>query len=311
MQQDDLFQIIDCQRIAFNDTFISQLTEGRVDTILIDNLHRFGQMNPLLVRQIRGGQYQLLADYQTFLAIAAAGIQRITCRVLQLNTPPFFRYTMQALHGLNTPHASPILQAYLLQQACHDLEDDDLLSLLSLMGHKPNRYIYDELTALLALSPVVVLAMHQGILAPKTGKLLRLLTHEDQSTLARLVRFFRPGGSKQYKLVEMLVELSLRSGQPMEEIVREWVVEDHEQTRENAPQRFQGLLRHLSEIYSPEKTQMAQRFRRFVDTLHLPKDVTVTPSPSFEDESVEVCLRFANSEYFLQKWEKIRSVLQE
>ena len=311
MHPDAPLQTISCRFIECPDPFIHSLHEGPADASLADSLQQYGQTAPLLVWQHTNKQYQLLAGYSTFQAITSLGIGQAVCRVLPQSTPPVQRYALQILYGLAASQSSPILHAYLLEQARQQLADNELLPLLSLMGYKPQRYKLAELTALLCLAPSAVLALHRGILSPKAGKLCGLLPREDQETLVRLINAYRPGGSKQLKLVEMVTELSLRDNKPVLELVREWLPADQEGGPDNAPQRLHGCLQSLSALYSPEKTKMEKRFQQLVHALHLPEGVTLAPSPSFEDESVELRLRFATSEALRKKWEQIKTVIQQ
>lgn len=309
MQPDAHFQIINCQCIESSDPFIRSLCDGPVDASLIDRLHRFGQTTPLLVWQRSEKIFQLLADYPTMQAITSLGIEHVLCRVLPLSAPPTLRYSLQILHGLSGLLASPILHAHLLQQARQELTEDELFDLMRLMGYKPQRYELDELIALMHLSPAALRALHRGILAPRTGKLLKSLSHDDQTILVRLLDAYRPGGSKQFKLIEMVTELFLRDNKSVRELLRKWLPTEHERVRDNTPQRLQKILQSLAELYWPEKTKMEKRFQQLVDELHPPMGVVLAPSPSFEDESVEVRLRFANSEVLRKKWATLKTVI--
>jgi ParB family chromosome partitioning protein len=274
-------------------------------------LQLFGQTIPLLVWQQTEKQYQLIAGYSSFTAITSLGIKKAVCQVLPRSTPPLLRYSLQIIHGLADPQASPILQAYLLQQARQKLTDEETFSLLSLMGHKPQLHKYDELTDLLRLSPLAIAALHQGVLSLKTGKLFKFLSHEDQGLLVRLISTYQLGGSKQQKLVEMVTELSLREKKPVQVLIREWLPADQAFEEKNAPQRLQRLLQTLYEMYWPEKSAMERNFQQLVQGLQVPDGMTIKPSPSFENDSVEMRFRFSNAGALKEKWEKMKALIQE
>ena len=310
MPPDYPFQKISCHCIEFPDPFIRLLHKVPADSSLLNNLQRFGQTTPLLVCQHTEKQYQLLAGYCTFRAITLLGIEKAICQVLPSSISPVQRYSLQILHGLAAPLASPILQAHLLQQARQELTDNELFTLLSLMGYKPQRYLFDELTALLRLSSSAVLALHHGILSPKAAKLFKLISHEDQEMLVQLIDSYRPGGSKQHKLIEMITELSLRNNKPVQEVIRELLPANKNCVQDNAPQRLQGLLHSLQKMYCPERTELERRFQKFVQELHLPDGITVESTQSFEDEGVAMHLHFANGEVLKKKWDLIKTVIQ-
>lgn len=303
------FQTIKTERIERTDAFLLSLAAGPPDPLLIDRIRQFGQTTPLLIWEDQPERYLLLADYPLYQAIASLEIASVFCRVLSPMAPAILRYSLHIFHGQAAfQQPSPIEQAHLLRQASQQLNRAELLSLLPLMGYKPQYHVFEELTALLDLAPAAVRAVHQGILAPKNGKLLKLLSPEDQTSLAGLIEIYRPGGSKQFKLVEMVAELCLRHNRPVSELLGAWNQTGHKQ--DNPPQRLQEILHGLAALVWPERTKMEKRFQRFVDAISLPDGVTLTPSTSFEDDSVELRLRFANSDVLQQKWEKIRRLLQ-
>jgi ParB family chromosome partitioning protein len=202
------------------------------------------------------------------------------------------------------------LQAHLLQQARQELTDNELFALLSLMGYKPQRYLFDELTALLQLSSSTILALHRGFLSPKAAKLFKSISCEDQDMLVQLIDTYRPGGSKQHRLIEMIIELSLRNSKPVQEVIRELMPANHDCAQDNAPQRLQVLLHSLQKMYWPERTKLERKFHKFIQELHLPDGVTVESTTSFEDERVELHFHFFNSEVLREKWNLIKTVIQ-
>jgi ParB family chromosome partitioning protein len=217
---------------------------------------------------------------------------------------------VQILHGWNALQGSPILQSYLLQNAQRDLSHTELLSILALMGHKPHQHVADELITLLALADAALLAVHQGILAVKSAKLLRRLPYQDQESVVQLVLKYRPGGSKQYKLVDMLTELSLRWNTSVASILEKLIPVEQKQEIDNGPQQMQTLLRGLTALCFPDKTRLDRQFHHFVSSLSLPKNVSVVPSTSFEDDSLTLCLHCSNDQELQEKWKRIKVQLE-
>ncbi|MCL2459182.1 MAG: hypothetical protein FWF31_10155 [Desulfobulbus sp.] len=303
------FRTIKHERIECADPFLLSLTDEPADAALIDRLRQFGQTSPLLVWEDQPDRYLLLADCPMYRALSFLKIELVLCRILPPDTPASLRYSLQILHHQAAPRKpSPIVQAHLLHQASQVLDHSELLSLLPLMDHKPQPYLVEELTALLRLAPAAIGAIHRGILASKTGKLIKQLSFADQIALIGLVETYRPGGSKQFKLVEMVTELCLRHNRSVDELLEEWRQKDHRQ--DNPPQQLQGLLQNLTALVWPERTKMEKRFQGFVDNMSVPDGMTLAPSTSFEDESVEVRLRFADSDILRRKWEGIRALFQ-
>jgi len=303
------FRTIKHECIECTDPFLLSLADGPTDSTLIDRLQQFGQTIPLLVWEDQPDHYLLLADYPLHRALSLLHIDWVLCRILPSNTPAHLRYSLQILHEQAAARPpSPIVQAHLLDQASQVLDHNELLSLLALMDYKPQHHLVEELIALLHLAPAALGAIHRGILAPKTGKLIKQLSFADQGALIGLIETYRPGGSKQFKLVEMVTELCLRYNRSVDELLEEWRQKEHRQDK--PPQHLQGLLQYLTTLVWPERTKMEKRFQRVVDSISLPEGMMLTPSASFEDESVEVRLRFADSDILQRKLEGIRALFQ-
>jgi hypothetical protein len=109
----------------------------------------------------------------------------------------------------------------------------------------------------------------------------------------------------------MIIELALRANKPVEDVLHGWFSLEQELVEENIPQRLHGLLQYLQEKYWPERSKREKNFQKFVQELQLPEWVSVTPTPSFEDERVEMRLRFVNREEMKKRWEKIKMVIEQ
>lgn len=294
------FQRVPIERIDFPDHFTSGLYPG-VDASLCDQVRIFGLQQPLPVQQRAENSYHLLAGYAYLPVLRHLESQTVHCQIIDEDFSSLSLYALQILHGLSTVTTSPILQAHLLREAGHTLSATEILLLLPLMGHKPQPYKIEELVALLDLAPIAILALHQGHVAPKTGKLLSRLPLQDQQYLVELILRYRPGGSKQQKLIELLTELSLRHNAPLASLTQPWMDKQQEDPV-NLPQQLQALLRFLHEQCFPHLTDAEKRFQQFIEELVLPPQVRLDHSPSFEDESVELTIRFPDHASLKQSW---------
>ena len=265
------FQRIDVECLSLPDDLTRFLHDSPGQDAFIDELRAWGLPQPLPVWQSSPSRFQLLAGFPYLTALQSLGIQTVDCQILPPDTAVFSRYVLQIRHSLSTLPSSPVLQAHLLQQAQQTLTEGEVLRLLAAMGHKPQRYKLQELLALLQLDPSALLALHQGTLAPKAGKHLALLDPDDQRSLVEMINTYRPGGSKQQKLVEMATELSLRYNKPVRDTVQDWVGGQTDQ--HNRPQQLQHLLQTLQEQVVPRNTKAEKDFHKFVQELQPPARV--------------------------------------
>lgn len=310
-QPDYHFQWVDIAEVDFPDSFLRFLHVTPDDTITLSNLQKFGQFSPLLVEQQSESQYRLLAGYPYFIALKTLGMQKVVCQILPSSTPLITLFSLQILHGLSSPQSSPILQAHLLRQAQLALSEEELLSLLALMGYKPQRYKLRELTMLLQLEPSAILALHRGSLSQKSGRYLALLSPEDQHHVVTLIRTYRLGGSKQQKLIEMVTELVLRDHRTVGELLEKWLIGDQETSPENLPQQLHSLMQYLHAQCYPDKVAAEKKFSKLVQELQPSQEITIEHSLSFEDERLEIRLRFSDTETLRTKWGLIKAITQK
>ncbi len=302
------YKVLDMQNVDYPEDFPRFLCEGPIAPTLLDQLQYFGQLRPMLVQRVTKNKYQVLSEYAYYAALKASGLEKITCQILPPFTPAALTFSYQVLHDFSC-QGNPIMQAYLLQKAHSTLPEEEVLPLLALMGYKPHRYKLNELTELLLLEASAILALHQGIIAQKTGKQLSRLHHEDQQYVVDLITTYRLGGSKQQKMVEMITELTLRHNKPVRELLKDWLP-DTKKKNNNMPQQLQGLLQYLYEQCYPSTTDAEKNFKELMQELQPPEGITIAHSPSFEDESMELRLRFDNAATIKKNWERIKKIVQ-
>ena len=300
------FERLDLTAIDLPDLFPRFLLEAD-EHLPVETTEKFGLLRPLPVVEASGCRFQLLGDYHQFKSVCQVGLEGGICQIFPASTPAVTLLSLQVLFNQQAGQMSPVLQAWIASRAQTLLSEQEQMALLVLMGIKPQRYKRNELIALLHLDPSAVMALHQGLLAQKSGKQLALLAPEDQRLVVRVINAYRLGGSKQQKLLEMVGELVLRENRPVADLLATWLPGEGEPN--NLPQRAQHLLDHLHRLCFSEKEAAEKAFQGFVRSLQPPEGITIDHSLSFEDESVEVRLRFADAEALRQHWQALRSLV--
>jgi ParB family chromosome partitioning protein len=301
-----LFRTIPVQALHFPDDFTGCLYPD-VDDSLCHLVHTYGLLQPLPVQRLTNRTCRLLAGYPFLPVLRHLGVQSVCCQIIAEDTFPTTLYAVQILHSLSTLAESSILQAHLLRQARNHLTEEELLGLLSLMGHKPQRHKIQELLALLALVPEAVLALHRGHLSVKSGKMISRLPPQDQQHLVELLLRYRAGGSKQHKLIELLTELSLRHQAPLAALTHPWLTKQQDDPV-NLPQQLQGLLRFLHAQCFPHLAEAERGFQQFLEELAPPPQARIEHSPFFEDDSMEVSLHFSDRAALQRFWPLMKEI---
>ncbi len=269
---------------------------------------RYGQIQPVLAAESAHGRLQVLSGFSTFLVLKKAGFSRIACRILPQAMPPAPAFALRILHERKDCEKSPVLQAWLLKEAQAQLSIQDILSLLPLMGLKPQPHVIEERIRLLLLDDALLAALHHQELQIKNLVPLLRLPQEEQQGLLELIRRYRLGGSKQQKLVEIAVDLHLREGRKLADILAEWRQSDP--PRDNLPQESQSLLSFLHVLANPRSAQAEAQFAEHLRHLQPPAQVNVAHTPAFEDEELKVQLSYSGWNALQAQWPQILKALE-
>ncbi len=270
----------------------------------------YGQIQPLLAGGLtaHGGHLQVLSGFSTFLALKTAGFPQIACWILSQEIAPASAFALRILHNRQACLNSPILQAWHLKEAQAQLPVQDLLPLLPLMGLKPQPHVLTERISLLQADDVVQAALHNQELHLKNLQHLLRLPQEEQKRLIELIRQYRLGGSKQQKLVDLVVDLYLREGCGIEEILAKWRQRDP--PRDNLPQETQSLLGFLHCLANPRIAQAEAHFNERLQRLQPPAQVSVFHTPAFEDEQVGVQLCYSSWGSLQAHWPQVLKAVE-
>lgn len=272
---------------------------------------RHGQIQPLLAADsaTHNGHLQVLSGFSTFLALKNAGAGRIVCRILPHDLPPATAFALRILHDRQACLQSPILQAWLLKEAQAQLPVQDVLPLPALMGLKAQPHVLQERIRLLLLDDVVQEALHNQELYVKNLVPLQRLPLEEQKRLIALIRQYRLGGSKQQKMVELVVDLHLREGRCVEDLLAQWRHSDP--PRDNLPQESQSLLGFLHLLLNPRLVHAEARFEERLRRLQAPAQVRIAHTPAFEDEQLSVQLSYSSWSALERHWPQILKAVEK
>lgn len=280
------------------------------DQHLDESIQRMGILQPPLLQPGQNNnetRYIILSGYKRILAAQSHGIGDIVCLILPLSTEPALKWHIILTHALIGSRLSCIEQATFFSKAAKELSISEQLLLLPLLGRKPQPYVLQELAGYLTLAPETTKALHAGYLHEKRAKQLAKLSHQDQRIVIELIRYYKLGGTKQKKLVNMAFELVMRTGDSFQKILEKWNQDQF--AAENRPQQAMALLSWLERQCFPKSTIASEQFKQFQRTLQLPKNYTLTPSPSFEDDSLTLSIFFTNQNQFLQHWPSLKDIM--
>ena len=276
---------------------------------LVDSLARLGLLVPPLLQDVQGKGLLVVSGRRRIAAARVLGMAELSCHLLPEKVDHRTFCELFLVHALQGTSLSPAeLAVFFARIASSLLPEKDLLSLLPLAGLKAQPWTLEQLRTCLELTPSALQALHTGILPLKSGLRLSGLDHRNQECAIRLIQRLRLGGSKQKKLIDYAVELTARTGRPLEEITDSLL--PREEAGENRPQLAIALLAGLEKLVFPRRSRAEQEFGQFTNALDLPGGVRVDHTPDFEDERIFLHLEFAGREQFRHAWPKIRPLVE-
>lgn len=263
--------------------------------LLINSIREYGILHPPLVQQRDTGRFIVVAGWKRLItAITILHWDSVPCIVVPSDCPTLHLYSYLLEQSLAGSPLSLVEQSTFfasLRETCHA---EDILPLLAKLGHRPNKHQLDELLGLRKLAPSAQRALHRGILNYTSARKLLRLSPADQGTLVAIITRFQLGGSKQQKLIDQGTELLLREQRDLEEITTPFLQQMDRSRQENIPQQTAALLNWLHEQCFPRSLQAESEFSRRVAQLNLPSIMHIEHSPSFEENSVTLALKFSD-----------------
>ncbi len=313
MKHSPSFQLLEPDKIhTHSDVFHLIHASSALDETLLSSVETFGIMHPLLVIENEDShrKFNLLSGFKRLQAAIKLKILSIPCLVLSQQTKPFDLYQFIALHKHMDNSVSPIEDALLLKQAQEYLDDQETLSLLEIIGYKPNKHQLNELLSLLNLEKTAINSIHNGKVPLKIGKKINKLSQEDQHLLIGLIDKYHFGGSKQHNFVQKVIELAKRRKCPIGEILCKWDQQDVTDAK-NIPQQGGQLLEFLQKQCSPELFKAEKAFQLRIHQLHLPEHFHLQHSLSFEKDSCDLSITFDNIDVLEAKLDALKAVVPQ
>ncbi len=263
------------------------------DTELLESVRKYGVLHPPAI-QLLNNKYIVVSGKKRILAAKSiASKEKLLCLVVPQESPELSVYTILLEESFAGKPMSLIQQADFFNRLLQFCHIEDALPLLSRFGHKPVKYVLEDLLSLLSLGKNSLLAVHRGEILHKTARKMTKMNEADQNVITQLIQALRLGSSKQLKLVEYSTELIMRTGLPLKSLLDEFIAVD-DPDNPNIPQRAAALLGWLQKECSPRTAEAEIKFKEFTAQLRLPAHMQLKHTPSFEDDKLTLIMVFDN-----------------
>jgi ParB family chromosome partitioning protein len=307
--------LVNLQQINFQDLTNSLTPEQALEpsAALLESVARTGILHPPILwergrtgLEIVSGRRRLLAVQQAHHATSAL------CLILPEETSAAEALAINLEETVLRGNITVVEQAIFFQKILVHLDEDEAArKFLPILGLEPHRHHLQGLRQLLGLEEHLLEALHAGRLHEGVARELLLLNFTDRLSLYEVMETLSLSVGNQRKITATCRELAARHRTSvMTLLCRPEVREILDPQETNIPQKTARLMQWLTEQRFPRLAEAEEEFRAFAAALKLPSGVTLTHSPSFEQDQVHLSLSFGNREEVRRIWPLIANALR-
>jgi ParB-like chromosome segregation protein Spo0J len=320
---------IDLSQVDFNDLSysIAPIPESEIDSTLKASIARHGILHPPIVREINSVSYTIIAGRKRLLAWRSLAKEKTChCLVISRQIPEFEVFHILLAEIQLVRQLTMVEKALFLQKIAAVAEEKQIVKeFLPRLNLAQDPSVMKQTLRLLELEAPILKGIHQGYVNETVARDFVSLPLQDRSILFEIVASLRLSLSNQKKLLQICRELASRENKSITALQlasREnksitallatpevHAILHHPEA--NPPQKTKNLMIWLARRHKSRSIHAEEEFNRFINEIRLPRNVSVTHTPFFEDDVVTLSITFRNRGFLLQAWEKIKHVTRD
>jgi ParB-like chromosome segregation protein Spo0J len=297
-------------QVDFNDFSysINPKPDNEADETLKRSIERYGLLHPPLVMETVSGPYVIISGRKRLNVLRSLNREETCCLVIPPGFPENELFQMLLEEAQLVRQLTLAEKAIFLQKLAPLVAEEQIIrEFLPRLGLAPDLFALKQILKLLDLENPILLGLYRGEVAEAIAPDLVSLSVMDRSILFEIIIALKLSFSNQKKLLHICRELADRENISIAALLDNSEVQAilHHQDA-NPPQKIKKLMIWLSERYRPRFTAAEKDFSHFITAIRLPKNVSVTHTPFFEDDAVTLAITFRNRKSLQNAWEKIK-----
>lgn len=306
----DLSQV-DCNDLSYS---IAPIPESEIDSTLKASIARHGILHPPIVREINPVSYTIIAGRKRLLAWRSLAKEKTChCLVISRQIPEFEVFHILLAEIQLVRQLTMVEKALFLQKIAAVAEEKQIVKeFLPRLNLAQDPSVMKQTLRLLELEAPILKGIHQGYVNETVARDFVSLPLQDRSILFEIVASLRLSLSNQKKLLQICRELASRENKSITALLA--TPEVHailHHPEANPPQKTKNLMTWLARRHKSRSIHAEEEFNRFINEIRLPRNVSVTHTPFFEDDVVTLSITFRNRSFLLQAWEKIKHATRD
>jgi len=277
---------------------------------LIESIAAHGIIHPPAVKNTISGTHLIVSGRRRLQAFHSLFPEKRSCDCLvfseSVSELDIFSFLLEEI--IIRRQLTPIERAVFLQKTSTFIDEKQITEIfLPRMGLPRDPAQIKKNQKLLDLDDPLILALHRGDLHEAVGQDLLPLSSNDRLAVYDVISSLQLGVNYQKKLITIVRELAAREKKTIGSLLGAVEVLDILNHRDaNPPQKAKNLMNLLMRQYKPRSSKAEDEFNRLVTSLQLPKNISITHTPSFEDDSLTLAITFSDKKALLDILSKIK-----
>ena len=263
---------------------------------LIRSIRSYGMINTPFVRKNKEGGFHVVIGYRRIMAMKKLTQDRISCVDLSGSGLSDLEMLLFNLHdNLSFRSFNLVEKGMIIHRLCHYHTKEEIRKQYSGLLNITNKKHLEILAKVETLPDFVKKAVACGAISLNAlGQILEMDKRSSDSIVKAILKL-NLNMNQQIQLIEYMIDLSLKEGKPIHQILSEdWSIVLLEAGEPNIPQRAKKMFEFLKSRRFPWLTLCENNFNKRIAGLKLPAGVRVTHPPFFESSGYRLDIPFQN-----------------
>ena len=263
---------------------------------LIRSIRTYGMINAPFVRKDEEGGFQVVIGYRRIMAMKKLKKDKISCVDLSESGLSDLEMLLFNLHdNLSFRSFNPVEKGMIINRLCRHHTKEEIRKQYAGLLKITNKKHVEILAKVETLPDFVKEAVAHGTISLNALDQILEMDKRSSDSIVKAMLILKFNMNQQLKLIEYLIDLSLKEGKPIYQLMSEdWSIALLEADKANIPQRAKKMLEILKSRRFPWLTLCEKTFNRRIASLKLPAGVRVTHPPFFESSGYRLDIPFQN-----------------
>jgi len=274
---------------------------------LKNSIVRFGVLNAPYVIKGPESRYTVVTGYRRLLAVAELGWTEVLCHVLPADFPPLEALLLNLYDNIVHRKINEIEKAMVLERLNRYLKQEVLIrEFMPMLGIPANKQTLDIFLRVTKLEEQIRISIATQRISLRVAGLMMTLDSGDRLKVNELFTVLRLSFNQQWEVIQWIVEIASREGQPPKEILEDDAVTKIMNNSEMSnPIKSKAIVKILRKRRFPSVVKAENAFKKGVSRFSLPQGVKIIPPPFFEGKKYRLEIGFSQGEELKEKVERL------